>query len=98
MILPISGSLFAEIVPTCAISFRPLLGAEIAPPPPRPLIPARPPGSPRLIFFFDVRVPLFPPSPSVAFADDFLFLSQVFLVTFQRDWRAGLPPINPPGG
>src|SRR5881396_1268474 len=29
MILPISGSLFAEIVPTCAISFRPLLGAEI---------------------------------------------------------------------
>src|SRR5437870_2009413 len=29
MILPISGSLFAEMVPTCAISFRPLLGAEI---------------------------------------------------------------------
>src|SRR6266567_4178972 len=29
MILPISGSLFAEIVPTCAISFRPLLGADI---------------------------------------------------------------------
>src|SRR5438874_1583205 len=29
MILPISGSLFAEIVPTWAISFRPLLGAEI---------------------------------------------------------------------
>src|SRR2546426_803238 len=28
MILPISGSLFAEIVPTWAISFRPLLGAE----------------------------------------------------------------------
>src|SRR5205807_1977980 len=29
MILPISRSLFAELVPTCAISFGPLLGAEI---------------------------------------------------------------------
>ena len=65
--LPISSSLFAEIAPTCAISFLPLVGVEIAFSSSTTLITAL--SMPRLIAIgFAPAVTFFSPSRKIAWA------------------------------